>query len=70
MYIPVYLHEHISKAIDVCNDEIERRLEWAKNEDWNSEQEKQASFNDYIKFMEIKTELKKLYEKAKTIETY
>ena len=70
MYQITYLHEHISKAISECEDEIERRTSWLKTKDYDSEAEKQAICNDLKKFKSIKNSLTKLYEKAKTFETY
>ena len=70
MYQKVYLHEHISKAISECEDEIERRTYWVKNKDYYCEKEKQVICDDLKKFKSIKRKLEKLYEEAKTFETY
>lgn len=67
MYI--FLHEYILKAMNECEDEIEKREYCLKTGDY-TEQEYEPYKNDIRKFKSIKTSLEKLYEKAKTFDTY
>ena len=70
MYQKVYLHEHISKAMSECDSEIERRQKWLADKDYQSAEEKQAIKDDLQLFVVLKKQLKNLYEKAKTFQTY